>query len=294
MGSVLDIFNSSFLIFLGILVLVVALLVVYFESKMREQNHKIASMLSLVSTLAEDMHGVKSGLNHLAITHQQGGISKNFDYGYEQNHNLGENKLDINSSDLIEVSDDEESEDDYSENNSNVDEETDEQEIKYSTSENASEDENDNEDDDSINNVKVLKLNISGEKDETDEHYFDIDDNDVADLEEDFEPIESDTPEFTEITDDYAEEVLDLKYELDEPKEENNLVEKDITTKPSNLKTISIDLGEDNHHSEEFNIDYKKLQLPKLRSIAVEKGLASNTDASKLKKPELLKLLGSE
>jgi len=34
--------------------------------------------------------------------------------------------------------------------------------------------------------------------------------------------------------------------------------------------------------------------LPKLRSIAVEKGLTTNSDASKLKKPEILKLLGVE
>ena len=62
-----DLFNPTFFMFLGILILVVALVVVYFESKSREQNHKIASMLSLVSTLAEDMNGVKMGLHHLSV-----------------------------------------------------------------------------------------------------------------------------------------------------------------------------------------------------------------------------------
>jgi len=56
----------------------------------------------------------------------------------------------------------------------------------------------------------------------------------------------------------------------------------------SDLKTISINL-EDPHPD---SLDYKKLSLPKLRSIVSEKGLAS--DASKLKKNELLKLLGAE
>ena len=55
MTSLADLLNPTFLVFLGILVLVVAFLILYFESKLREQNHKIASMLSLVSTLAEDM-----------------------------------------------------------------------------------------------------------------------------------------------------------------------------------------------------------------------------------------------
>jgi hypothetical protein len=58
----------------------------------------------------------------------------------------------------------------------------------------------------------------------------------------------------------------------------------------SDFKTISINLGEE----QEDSIDYKKLQLAKLRSIVVEKGLTNNSEASKLKKPELLKLLGAE
>ena len=72
MTALSELFTPTFLMFLGILLLVVALVVVYFESKMRDQNHKIASMLSLVSTLAEDMNGVKMGLNQVAM-HQMGG-----------------------------------------------------------------------------------------------------------------------------------------------------------------------------------------------------------------------------
>jgi hypothetical protein len=53
------------------------------------------------------------------------------------------------------------------------------------------------------------------------------------------------------------------------------------------LKTININLEE---HAE--SIDYKKVTLAKLRSIVAEKGLTN--DASKLKKNELLKLLGVE
>jgi type II secretory pathway component PulF len=56
MASFFDLFNSTFFIFLATLLLVTALLVVYFEGKMREQNHKISSMLSLVSSLAEEFN----------------------------------------------------------------------------------------------------------------------------------------------------------------------------------------------------------------------------------------------
>ena len=52
MAVLSELFNPYFFMFLGILILI-ALLVIYYESKIREQNHKIASMLSLVSSLAE-------------------------------------------------------------------------------------------------------------------------------------------------------------------------------------------------------------------------------------------------
>ena len=67
MPSLTDLLNPTFFLLLAILLLCSALTFVYFESKMREQNHKINSMLSLISTLAEDMNGVKMGLNHLAM-----------------------------------------------------------------------------------------------------------------------------------------------------------------------------------------------------------------------------------
>ena len=70
MASLIDLFNPSFLMFLGILVLVVALLVVYFESKFRDQNHKISSMLSLVSSLAEEVNGTKMIIHQLAMNPQ--------------------------------------------------------------------------------------------------------------------------------------------------------------------------------------------------------------------------------
>jgi hypothetical protein len=266
MTSLTDLFNPTFLMFLGILVLVVALLVVYFESKMREQNHKIASMLSLVSTLAEDMNGVKMGLNHLAI---RGGHNPNISI----KENLGNS--DINK--LIEVSDDEESDNDEESCN---EEESDE------------EDDLDNEEDsdeesDSEEEVKVIKLQVSNEETQDNNSYEEADNLDFEQV-EDLDDFNT-NDEIPEMGDEYVEEVLSLKY--DEILEDNKKSLEELTILSNNeLKTIAIDLGDNDHEK----IDYKKLQLPKLRSIAVEKGLTSNSDASKLKKPELLKLLGAE
>ena len=86
---------------------------------------------------------------------------------------------------------------------------------------------------------------------------------------------------------------LDPHVKTDRTPSDNDLEETPIAPiskiDTSELKTISINLEEPVE-----KIDYKKLQLPKLKSIVVEKGLATSSDASKLKKAELLKLLGIE
>ena len=275
MASLADLFNPTFLMFLGILVLVVALLVVYFESKMREQNHKITSMLSLVSTLAEDMTGMKIGLNHLAIRTSQG---------------LQETKLPVRenlgifeSNKLIEVSDDEDDDEDDDEEDLESKEESEQSDDEDDEDE---DDEDEDDEDEDEKEVKVIKLQVSTEDAEDNNSYEEANnlEFDTEDLEGDFEL----NDELPEIGDDYVEQVLDLKYEA--KLEENGALEESIIPSASDFKTITINLGDESHDT----IDYKKLQLPKLRSIAVEKGLTTNTEASKLKKPELLKLLGAE
>jgi hypothetical protein len=289
MTSLADLFNPTFLMFLGILVLVIALLVVYFESKMREQNHKIASMLSLVSTLAEDMNGVKMGINHLAI---RGGNSQNISL----EENLGISKMNR----LIEVSDDEGSDDEGSDDEGSDDEGSDDEyeDLKEESDDDKEfvleeESESDNEDEQSDDEleeedeIKVIKLQVSNEDTEDVNLYQDADNLDF-DASEDLDDFNI-NDEIPEIAEDYVEEILSLKYD-EKPEENIKHLEEHSILSTNELKTISINLGDDTQET----IDYKKLQLPKLRSIAVEKGLTTNTEALKLKKPELLKLLGSE
>ena len=251
MSSFADLFNPTFFMFLGILVLIVAVLVIYFETKMRDQNHKIASMLSLVSTLAEDMNGVKMGLNHLAI---RGGHNPDI----HLRENLGNNF----ENNLIEVSDEEESDNQESDNEEPDNEESDNEE---SDNEETDNEESDNEE------IKVIKLQVSNEDLIEDDHSYEEANNLEFEINDNFK---ADDNNFQEVLEDT------LKFP-------NSEIEKNIPSS-SDLKKISINLGE----AHEENIDYKKLQLPKLRSIAVEKGLTNNSESIKLKKPELLKLLG--
>jgi hypothetical protein len=285
MASLIDLFNPSFFMFLGILVLAVALLVVYFESKMREQNHKISSMLSLVSTLAEDLNGVKMGLNHLIM---RGGND------FSQTPNIyKENLGNISNKELIEVSDDEEDDDihddessglDLIENNEDDESEDDESEGDESEGDESEDNESEHHEKD---NIKILKLNISDEEKINENNDFDLEE--TIDLDSDFEQID----ELPEIDNDYVEEVLDLKYTSAEENSEQDDKKEELNISASDFKTISIDLSEEKNTNEE-TIDYKKLQLPKLRNIVVEKGIATNSEVSKLKKPELLKMLVAE
>lgn len=277
--------ESSFLILLGILILVSAVIVLYFESKIRDQNHKIASMFSLVTSLADETHQIKrvfQGHSYL------GGTSSMNNYTNATTNNSYVPDPCVH--DLIEVSEDEDEEEDDSE-----EEEEDEE----------SNGENDDESEDDDDGIKVIKL-------------LNISDTTYTQLNIDSE-LESENGDDTELDTLYVKQVLGLKYsddekeyEKEEDEEKKDEEEKDEEKKEEKkreeegddkgteekgtedketegrkgAKHISIDLGEN------FPMDYKKMQLPKLRQVVVDKELASHVEASKLKKPELLKLLG--
>ena len=286
MASLTDLFNPTFLMFLGILVLVVALLVVYFESKFREQNHKISSMLSLVSSLAEELNGTKMVIQHLSM---RGGVQpQNFqqEQTFSNFNDLEENIAQQNTNNtnnikLIQVSDDEntDSESETSDNNSESDDsienlDDEEDSVKEMDDESVSSENNVIEIGEH-NDIKILKLNITQQNDDEsdisdEEQNLDFDDlDDLENLSESSESLSiKDEPQFEEVT------------EVNEIKDDN--------IKSMDLKSINITLEETKHES----LDYKKMALPKLRSVVTEKGLTS--DASKLKKNELLKLLGIE
>jgi hypothetical protein len=265
MASLADLFNPTFLMFLGILVLVVALVVVYFESKMRDQNHKIASMLSLVSTLAEDMNGVKMGLNQLAVNRMGGSFPQNFEQPLEKS------RVPFNQeTKLIEVSDGEDDDDDDDDDyDDDIDEEIDIDE------------DDDNESDEESNHdvVKVLKIDMNSQNQYEDS--LSGNNLELDDLDEELDELDDELSEVQSLSSKSSK----LSNKLEETVYGETLQE---PLNISDLKTISINL-EDPHPD---SLDYKKLSLPKLRSIVSEKGLA--TDASKLKKNELLKLLGVE
>ena len=293
MTALSELFTPTFLMFLGILLLVVALVVVYFESKMRDQNHKIASMLSLVSTLAEDMNGVKMGLNQVAM-HQMSGHQMGGQMGGQMGSQMGQmGQMGIQSqplensnkslylqetNNLIAVSDDDDSEED---DESAIDDSG--SDIDAASLSDDDQDSHDESSDEDEQLVKVLRLNIPAPGNNEDMGFNGAEElGDLDDLMDEALSVSSE---------DSSEYQLDIQasdfISAEEIKDETHL-----NISASDLKTINISLEEGGEEPGVESVDYKKLPLPKLRNIVTEKGLAA--DAAKMKKNELLKLLESE
>jgi hypothetical protein len=238
--NLLSFFNPATLLPLGVLVLLCSLLFVYFEGKAREQNHKISSMLSLVSSLTEEVQTIRRYIQ----TPPSFSCCPTMKGGDEEDE-------------LISVSDDDED---------SCDDES------YSSDESCDDscdDSYDEElDDDSTNvieigdNIKILTLLEPIEI--ISDNEGDIEDEDEGDIE---------LEELGELDDESS--ILDGL---------ESVSSKEPDIQMFDLKTI--------HLEEPLVVDYKKLSIGKLRSIVFDKGLSA--DSSKLKKHEILKLLGVE
>ena len=293
--------------FLGILVLVSVLLVVYIESKIREQNHKMSAMVGLISSLATEINSIKLNVQN-GGNNSHPAFSNLIEVSDDENSNNSDendindidkdsiNEDSINEDSIDEDSNDEDSNDEDSNDEDNNDEHGNDKEI--------------NDDRQNNNEIKILKLSniFNNFLDQTNAFELDELNNNNLELNED---------ELDDLDDSTDVSVLD------EFNEENNMNIQDndliqITEKPTehiqpiinkekleknlqnsfdlDLKTININLAEETKNIGELkNIeetDYKKMTIHKLRIIAVEKGLSN--DASKLKKPEILKMLGIE
>lgn len=292
MPSLSDIFNPSFFMCLGILVLLTALVVVYFESKMREQNHKIASMLSLVSSLAEEQHNLRMEVIHVITAGQNSSANKNPLNNFNTTDFI--NKSDNNE--LINVSDDEEEE---------LDDDDDDSDDDSDSNDSDSDSDSDLEENEVIelgeNDIKILKININNKANDDDQDTeFKFEQmNELEELGEDSDDDddESSVNELNEIDDDSSSSDDELKEEnivpdnLEETKEDGIIFEETskIDLNAIDFKQISIS-GLEKDVNDNESMDYKKLSLNKLKAVVVEKGLTK--DSSKLKKNELLNLLG--
>ena len=226
-----DIFSTSFLITIAITVLALCLMFLYFSQKFSEQDHKISSMVDLITTMAQEIHMLKI----------QAPQSEAY-YPSDLATNGGSTLVTKKENQLIEVSDDE------------SDDESDEE--VESNNESDEEEESDDEEEEEFDDEELGALTLQEE----------VNLDDIQEL----ESIDTNA----NIGDENEnEEVKNISINVDTLDE---------------IKAISSQINEET--DEVHSTDYKKMSVDKLRHIVVEKGLV--VDASKLKKKELLKLLG--
>ena len=275
MNQIKDIFNTQFFVILGVVLLLVTCLVLYVEQKFKAYDHKMSSMLSLVSSLAEEMDIFKNNRNH------NGGQSVTQNEIQTEINNLN---TDLEESKLIDVSDEEDNaESDYeSDDDNNLDSDSDPE----------TDSESDSETIDDVNEPKIVNtLDLGSNENEiiTITKLEDLQSNDIIDLVEEVNDTEEkyDLDELDELEDlDNSLESSNDLDDLDDIEETNVVEELDDEIEETNV----VEELDDMEEIIDDSVEYNKLSVAKLKEIALEKNLISNT-SNKLKKAELLKLL---
>jgi hypothetical protein len=273
MSSLTPILSIPFLLSLGISLILIGFVGVFFYQKITEQNHKISSMVDLISTMAEELNYIRSRVqSSAAVTTLQSGSQAPTQIPLFSSQPV--------KTDLINVSDDDDSEDEESDGDSDEESGDDDEE---------SDDSDSDEEEEEEENVRVI--NISDSLIHSVEHSGYVeeipseetnDNDDMNDSSEDEDDLDEDDKSSVASDSESKVEVVKLNEVMEEPQEFEPVLDIDATL----LKSIHMTFPTSE------NIDYKKMSLNKLRQIVSEKNLSS--DSSKLKKPELLKLLGVE
>ena len=270
-----DIFTVPFLVSLGITLLLAGLLGMFFVQRLQEQNHKMASMLGLVSTMAEELNYIRGRLQMISYSVPQAQMQTT------------ESQMD---SKLIPVSDGED--DDSDDDESDSDEE----------------DDSDSDSDDSAEELNtIIELNpnpqtvkiinfgelIGSSKTQIVEELDALEESDNLDADD--ESSDNESNDLNDINDiDYTDNNVEELEELEELKELEDLEElkkSNMTINEVNMSFIkSIDISNLEESKEGGHIDYKKMSLNKLKDIAINKGLISEP-SSKITKNAILKML---
>ena len=261
-----EILSTSFLFSIAIVIILVGGLFAYFNHRFSAQNHKISSMMGLVSTMAEEMQYFRSKLSGRVVQEKEKEEESCCKMPDADLIHIVPQFMGGSKEDLIEVSDEEDDDDLSEESASESASESDDDDLSASDE---SYEESDDEEQDS--KVKSICIDLGNE----------IDIN-IGD----------------EIGDEIGQEDSITISEIGNTKT-NNLTEDissfEITSKTlENINDIDIDISIKltNDYSEKDKVDYKKMSINKLRDAVVEKGLV--IDASKLKKNDILKMLGAE
>jgi len=251
-----ELFNPSFFMLLGILLLALSFLIFYFENKAREQNHKINSMFSLVSSITEELNNANMRIHYLIQGNQSGLSNLNSNI-----HSVSIPSNTYSNENKIEVSDGEDEDEDDEDDEDEDDEEDDEDEDEDDA------DEDDDEDEDDIDDDKTYYQGTSNKE----------------------KPVIPTLEELSDLDEDDSMNGLEEQEEEEDKKETRTLTihNENKESLEEQIKSIHISLDKINEP-----VDYKKLSVQQLKNLVVQKGLVAFEEANRMKKGELHKLLG--
>lgn len=232
----------------------------YITYKMADQDHKISSMIDLLSSMAQEQEFLRNKLSN------KFGENNSTSSSVENNKNKNIN--------LIEVSDDSEEDEDE------IDDSTDDTSSDDSDSE-SDEDNSDDETDDD-NKSKFTKSNSINIELETEQSGGTISIEELLDDDEDDVSVSSQLSDATKAPSFAVKSIhLEQIIPITEVNADNLLSVSEEKDNMNYLKSLHLTVPEET--------DFKKMSVQKLRSIIIEKGFLE--DPSKLKKNELLKLI---
>ena len=264
--------ETFFFISLAITFVLILLLVYHFKQRLSHLEHKSETVVQIINNIVKEINNMR---NYFSMTEQ--GVNKSLNnitysiqesnYGtYSNPYKVGEIDNNLNQ-DLV---DEDEDEDEDVEDDEDVDDDEDDED----------EEEHDKEKDSNVllteiqevimddaeltEEIKVINVGTSLET-ENEIHADDINSDDCI------EPLETDEQE-----------------ESVEIQEENEIHVEKINTTDLEKETLEISGEISKESSREV---YQKMTVQALKTLVISKGLCS--DSSKMKKPELLKLLES-
>jgi len=269
--------DTFFFISLGITFVLILLLVFHFKQQIVSLEHKNDTMFEIINNIVKEITYVKS-----AVFSQPQFHMNDHDEFINLTANEIQNKQYIENK--IVVSDDDVSSEDSSEVNDDGDDDGDDDDDDEEQDGDHDDDDDDDEDQDGDENeyeVKDEKENIS-----TNEYgvkvinvefgnNIEVSDN-ITEIYDDNNETENETNNIDELNSKILEDTSDIIVE------KINIQENDLDNNINN---------EDNHQIENIKEIYRKMTLLQLKTLVISKGLTS--DSSKMRKPELLKLLES-
>ncbi len=273
--GLLDLFCGSSIFSLLLIIIVIGVMYSYYNYKLTQQDYKIRSLFSVVKQLAEEQNAIKvmqfgRSEDPINLEYATQLLPTNYEMQYDD---YGSNNED---SELISVSEDGDEDDDAS-----IGEE--EEIYEDDGDDDIQEDDDNQEDDDS----KYVDDSHSYEEIKTIHLEEPIDLSEPMEL--NFSSIVETTQETDAVNDNNNLETTDLTIDDIVDPSKINILE-DIVS-DSNVN-VNVNDNMNVNINNNGKVEFKKMSLGKLREVVVEKGLV--VDASKLKKNELLKLLGDE